>query len=119
MAKWVAPSDFLNSGSAPSMLWPDLTTRSSAGQRDGSYSRRDMSVRGPQRLGLANQHEERSRCSSSLQLARRVLANVPPTAHTAAALQLKKAALDHHIARVSGPDAPLSLAPQCSQFARP
>ena len=41
------------------------------------------------------------------------------TAHTAAALQLKKAALDHHIARVSGPDAPLSLAPQCSQFARP
>ena len=64
-----------------------------------------MSVRGPQRLGLANQHEERSRCSSSLQLARRGLANVPSTAHTAAALQLKKAALDHHIARVSGPDA--------------
>ena len=55
-----------------------------------------MSVRGPQRLGLANQHEERSRCSSSLQLARRGLANVPSTAHTAAALQLKKAALDHH-----------------------
>ena len=78
-----------------------------------------MSVRGPQRLGLANQHEERSRCSSSLQLARRGLADVPSTAHTAAALQLKKAALDHHIARVSGPDAPLSLAPQCSQFARP
>ena len=76
-----------------------------------------MSVRGPQRLGLANQHEERSRCSSSL--ARRGLAAVPSTAHTAAALQLKKAALDHHIARVSGPDAPLSLAPQCSQFARP
>ena len=82
-------------------------------------TRRDMSVRGPQRLGLANQHEERSRCSSSLQLARRGLADVPSTAHTAAALQLKKAALDHHIARVSGPDAPLSLAPQCSQFARP
>ena len=78
-----------------------------------------MSVRGPQRLGLANQQEERSRCSSSLQLARRGLADVPSTAHTAAALQLKKAALDHHIARVSGPDAPLSLAPQCSQFARP
>ena len=80
-----------------------------------------MSVRGPQRLGLANQHEERSRCSSSLQLARRgsPSADVPSTAHTAAALQLKKAALDHHIARVSGPDAPLSLAPQCSQFARP
>ena len=78
-----------------------------------------MSVRGPQRLGLANQHEERSRCSSSLQLARRGSADVPSTAHTAAALQLKKAALDHHIARVSGLDAPLSLAPQCSQFARP
>ena len=55
----------------------------------------------------------------TLQLARRGLADVPSTAHTAAALQLKKAALDHHIARVSGPDAPLSLAPQCSQFARP
>ena len=75
-----------------------------------------MSVRGPQRLGLANQHEERSRCSSSLQLARRGSADIPSTAHTAAALQLKKAALDHHIARVSGPDAPLSLAPhpQCT-----
>ena len=51
-----------------------------------------MSVRGPQRLGLANQHEERSRCSSSLQLARRGLADVPSTAHTAAALQLKSKA---------------------------
>ena len=79
-----------------------------------------MSVRGPQRLGLANQHEERSRCSSSLQLARRSLADVldPPRMRRLPPPR-KKAALDHHIARVSGPDAPLSLAPQCSQFARP
>ena len=81
-----------------------------------------MSVPRPQRLGLANQHEERSRCSSSsLQLARRSLADVldPPRMRRLPPPRKKRAALDHHIARVSGPDAPLSLAPQCSQFAQP